>query len=167
MSSQDQIRTELFQWLGKMTANFSTLEGFTQIFLASLISDDPVIGRTVTADLGLRSMIPVLRSLYQYRVKDKKKIDRLRALLVKIHSLEEDRNRMVHSKWALDPAINQMVRSKATVRSKKGFEVEAQVVHHAQLKRLSNQIAYAAMELDDIRLEWQASTRSAATQPAS
>jgi hypothetical protein len=163
MSSQAEVDLELYQWLGKLTADFATLEAHMGLCISYLIGDDLILGRTITAELSSRNLVSVLNTLYEYRVDDPAKVEKLRTLLIEIQSLEDRRNRMVHSQWFLNPKTKQMLRKKLTTRFKTGFNIQMESVAPSELNRLANEIVIATLELDEIVSSWVQSKKQAAS----
>jgi hypothetical protein len=83
--------------LGRVTANFSILEGEITFFTCSLISRDQRLGQIITAELSFRARVALLSAAFRHRVQDQTLIDELEALLDRAHHVEEKRNIPLHS----------------------------------------------------------------------
>jgi len=87
--------------LGRAIANFQALESGLKRFIALLLdSSDLDPGRITASELSYRAKVAVLRALYDYRVSDKERTTRMRALLGRIAGFEDERNRFMHSSYS-------------------------------------------------------------------
>ena len=87
--------------IGNIVHNHSKIEHGLSMWLASLISDDDVIGFIITSEMSIRSLIKAFLSIIKYKAKTEKLIsDNLESiinLVTRINNVEQDRNIYAHS----------------------------------------------------------------------
>src|SRR5262245_52387236 len=124
------LSDEFLRALGRVTANFATLESYMDFAIGGLVGPEQAIGQAVAAELSFRNKCGMLSSLFQLRVKAAARPDadsclaKMKAFLGKANQLEARRNQITHSAWLTgenDPP-NQATRLKITAKQDKGLK---------------------------------------------
>jgi hypothetical protein len=148
---------EILLAIGRITVNFAILElaiaGYIDALLAPQHQD---VGRAVTANMSFKNLVNLLSSLHRLRVDDQVEQKRLDALLAGALTLEERRNVVTHSRWALDQDPREVVRWKTTARREKGLHDHFQKMTDAELHSLANELTqlYADMMNFMVESKW-------------
>ena len=87
--------------IGRITVNFSHLEFEVFFLIWPLLDSDQEAARVVSDMLSFRQKCELINSLCQLRATDKKEIEGLGDLTKKLDHVGLERNRLIHSVWAV------------------------------------------------------------------
>lgn len=128
--TDDPVSREHLQAIGSITVNFQMLESWLGMITWKLISDDQLLGQTITAGLSFRKLVDLLSSLSLYRAIEQ--TEDLDTLLKRALHVEDRRNTTMHSRWGSGDSPQTVTRSKTTARRPKGLQ------HHSELKSVAD-----------------------------
>src|SRR5216684_7706454 len=98
-----RITDKHYNAIGRVSVSFSDVEIWISGFIWRLISQDFHIGQMITAEMSFsRQLIPLLCSLFRYRVSDNIKFDKFNKLINRLSKIAEDRDHLIHSNWLVE-----------------------------------------------------------------
>ncbi len=134
--------------IGHVAANFALLEHTVESFSWQLIDPrDEMLGQLITAELSFRSRVTLLSALVHYRLQGASPVAELKQLLGEATTVEQERNKIVHSLWAFGPADSPetITRFKTTAKRSEGLR------HHFVQTRIVD-IESVADQIDEVAL---------------
>lgn len=115
--------------IGKVCLNFSTVELLLSAFVTRFISDDPKIGAILTSEMSYQNNLKAFASLVKYKITDGMLQDDFRLIIKKLHEIEQKRNEILHSVYALkDSTSEQIFRIKITSKQSRGLLATEELV---------------------------------------
>jgi hypothetical protein len=129
---------DFHQAIGRVTANFSSLEIFVAFLVWGFISSDPQIGKTVTAGANFSWLVERLSALVRYRVVDTEMKADLLDLAQRLRGAAERRNAVIHGA-TYESAEGDMGQLRIRVRRGELEEQENKVTAES-LNELANQL---------------------------
>jgi hypothetical protein len=147
------IDTALFEPIGEMTVNFAMLEQTLKHGIHRLLFPDgdegweDVTGSIVTSEMSFRRLTDLFRCLVEHRCSDEDQ-ETCRALCVEMYRLEERRNSIIHSHWAIDANTKGTVRLKTTAKGK-GLKHQEQPIKRGDIACIAEDLARLAKDLED------------------
>jgi hypothetical protein len=141
---------EYLQRIGKVTASFAMLEQTLSFFIWGLISNDPIIGQIVTAELRFKNLLSLLSSLGRHRTKNEKRIKELDDWIKRAMKVEEKRNVICHSIWGAGEAPNSITRIKTTAKISKGLRRQFEQTTVDDLDFIVNEIRAVSEDLNNV-----------------
>ena len=130
--------------IGKISVAFAEIESWVGFFVWALIGPEQHIGQMVTAEMSFSRQLDLLSSLFQYRCDDPEKLDDLKALILRLTELEQQRNTVLHSLWIRQSSNpSEAARLKITAKRKKGLAHSKEVVKPKQLEAIAGNLQVA------------------------
>jgi hypothetical protein len=127
--------------LGKLVANFQSVEIAIALIVWGLIAEEQQVGRIITSQLSFSKLLDVGSSLLRYRVGDDHEVvAELEGLLRRASEVEQKRNRLTHSAWAVGDDGEEVVRLKWTARRGQGLRQQEGSVAVDELKDAVSQM---------------------------
>jgi hypothetical protein len=126
---QHPVPEEHLRHIGDMTVSFSLLESVVQQLTGYLVSEQQRIGQIVTAELSFRSLRALAVSLYLERYGEDARYSTLSELMKRAATLEDRRNQIIHSVWAIkgrDREPNTVTRMKRTAKIQRGLRFQSE-----------------------------------------
>lgn len=116
---------ELIRQLGRLVIGFGQLQITLDLLMASLISQDQRVGRIVGSHVQFAALLNLIRALFiNAHGEADSDYARLSELLNEADAVSVDRNRLIHSAWAIsDEGVAATIRTPPKLR--KGFKVES------------------------------------------
>jgi hypothetical protein len=141
------IDPTFFEPIGRVTVNFEMLSHQVEFGIWHLLfgnhAGEQRTGQIVTADLSFGKNVELFACLYKHRFPkgDYKNLDHL---CKKLHTAEEKRNKITHSKWG-----GGTMRMKMTAKQKKGFHFQFEKMTRADVVAIADEIAQTATEFQN------------------
>ena len=134
---------ELPVLIGRITMNFQALEQVVSMAVWKAIGDEEIVGEILTAEMSFRNRVNAFQSLSIYRIEeethsDKGRLAELNVIVKEAGSIEETRNRYIHSLWTIAEPDGGLERIKVT--AKKRHTVQQEQVTEEQFSELSARI---------------------------
>jgi hypothetical protein len=153
------LSDEFLKQLGRVTANFATLEFYLAFAVTGLIGPEQAIGQMITSEMSFKAKLALLNSLLKFKLSAQHKpvagceaelIDLVRV----ITNIEGKRNHYMHSAWVLadgqDP--DKPTRLKITAKQKKGLHQYSEDVGAEDLQAFADEIRAAAEKMTPLLL---------------
>ncbi|MDX2196274.1 MAG: hypothetical protein NW207_07640 [Cytophagales bacterium] len=126
--------------LGKLTLNFSTLELTVSAFVSKLISDDSKIGAIITSEMSFQNLLKAFSSLSQYKLNNHIEYTKIFKLINRIKVVEQERNKLVHSAYAISNIEDRILRIKITAKQYKGLNIINEEINIKNFKNIITKI---------------------------
>lgn len=166
------IDRALLEPIGELTVNFAMLESTLKHGIELLLFPDGDDGWSqqtaaiVTSEISFRRLVDLFQSLVRHRCSEAD-ADIAKALCADMYRVEERRNAIIHSHWAVDASSKATIRMKTTAKGK-GLRHHEEVLTKPDLDKIAAEIAELAKRLDDfIRPETPPELDQEAGVPAS
>ena len=141
------LNRDLLAALGLIAYNFQNFEKQIEFLAWCLIGGDQAIGQIVTSQIPFARLCDLLGSLFRYRTNDAELIAELDDLLAKAANIEQDKNIIMHSAWAVANGPKAVVtRFKITARRDKGIKHQFQSMEASDLSKIASSVRKAANE---------------------
>ena len=135
------VPDELCSAIGMIAVTFSELEDCLGEAIISLLGARNGMGNIVVAEMSFRAKVNLFASLVLHYAADRSftipnapVADVLKELCANVFKVEELRNTVLHSSWVgLDMCDGQIVRRKASAKSKHGFRIAEEEVDSGYL----------------------------------
>jgi hypothetical protein len=147
ISSIDQ---SLLEPIGRVTVNFSMLEGGLKFFISILIGSDQRIGQIITAHQNVRQLIDLLGSLYKFRMRNDSLLTEFEQIRKSLEEANDRRNTLIHSQWASGNKPGESTRFKTVARAKKGLLLNLDTISIKDIDELSEFIAKVASDVHEL-----------------
>jgi len=123
--------------IGKICLNFSVLELLISAFASRLISKDSKIGAIVTSEMSFKNLLNAFDSLIIYRYSNEVKIlDNTKNIVKRLNIVEQNRNKMIHSSYAIKEGASGIFILKVTSKQSKGLAVSEEVINEEKFKNI-------------------------------
>ncbi len=116
MKLKHPVPDNLLVKVGDIVVSFAILESCVQGLLFVLLGEDQRIGKIMAAQLSFRRLRDSVKSLYAERFDSTHDLKHLEELLKEVDSIEQERDKIMHSDWAAGDATNTVTRIKITAR---------------------------------------------------
>ncbi len=140
--------------LGRVTVNFQLMEVYISFFLWALVdSEDQGKGQILTSKMPFSRICDVALALMKRKFADNHVdvVRRIEQHIKKASQLEQDRNTMLHSVWAVGTAEDPSTRLKYIISRRKGFEVVVEQVSPGDIQSIADDMKKLSEEfLKDI-----------------
>ena len=143
------LKPEQLQALGQITADFQVLEETISSFILDLIGAEPDVGEIITSELSFRKLIDLLSALFKHQVRNDTKIAEMERLVLRANVVEQKRNTIIHSGWALGNTDETITRVKTTAKQRHGLRVQSVEMDTVMLKQIADEIAELSADLSD------------------
>jgi len=135
--------------IGEVIIAFEELDDMVSGAISAILSRGDDIGRVVTAQLSFKTKVDMFGALF--------KADRPKSTITKIidelcagcHFIEEERNKIVHSKWKTNWQAPGIQRSKFTARAKHGLKETKETWHPGHFISVWVHCGYLGHEIDE------------------
>jgi hypothetical protein len=95
------VDSSLLQAVGRLTVNYSRLEGMLRWFIQVLVTEDRKVGDIVTAQSSVGTLAAMLEALYRHAYPGAVDHDDVKRLLSQLEVVQARRNALIHSSWWL------------------------------------------------------------------
>lgn len=116
-------KINLHEKIGEIVSNHAIIEYALANWLASLISEDYVIGKIITCEMSCKSLTQALQSIFNYRATinklEEKEWSEIKRLVSMINEAEQERNVVAHSVNV--NIFDTNIKYKETSKQKNGF----------------------------------------------
>ena len=148
---------ELNEALGSLTVAFSNLEGALAIGVWMMVDQDGTEkGPAITAGRRLLDLADLYFSLAKMTAPAlAEEFDKMRSRIV---SVNDRRNRYVHSIWGVTPSEGKNVRFRFTVRGRKGLSWDVELAKPADIRQLVGDAVELVTEIRTMTLRHLAPT---------
>ncbi|KKP90711.1 MAG: hypothetical protein UR94_C0024G0023 [Parcubacteria group bacterium GW2011_GWA2_36_10] len=133
--------------IGEISCNFSLLELYLSCFITRLISEDTKIGTIVTCEMSFQNLLKAFHSLLKYKINNEKDLKEANKLVKKLNSLEQERNKIVHSVYLSESDSKNIVRLKTTAKQNHGLKTTTEPVNLKKFTLLNEEIDQAIKDL--------------------
>ena len=138
--------------IGDITVSFALLETIIQFFVWSLIEQPQRIGQIITAELSLKNSRATLISLYKEKHGEDSGFKIIRELMKRAGKIEEKRNQIIHSVWAVGKDANSIKRIKTTAKEKCGLRFKYEDITADDLAEIADDIKKLTSEIQDFTI---------------
>jgi hypothetical protein len=139
-------KKEHLEAIGLITVNFAMLEREIQAGIEFLLGTDQLKAKIVTAELSFKNLLALFASLFRGLTATKEKISNLDVILKRLNIVEEKRNIIIHSLWAVGDSDATITRIKTTSKQKNGLKHQFEQVTVEMLNEIAEEIAQLAVE---------------------
>ena len=139
--------------IGDITVSFALLESEIQSLIGSLILEHQRIGQIITAELSFKNLRSLLVSLYKERHGKDSDFKKLQDLMKQAAQIEDKRNSITHSIWAVGKDKEHITRMKTTAKEKHGVRFKFEQVSLQALQDFADRIKLLAEEILCFRIE--------------
>lgn len=145
------VPSGLLARIGDITVSFALLESTVQTLVLTLIAGDQRIGQIIAAELPFRNLRALAVSLYKERHGEETGFATLAELMNRAAKLEEKRNQIVHSTWAVGATADTVTRIKTTAKERSGLRFQFVQVAEQDVADVASDIKGLAA---DVELFW-------------
>jgi hypothetical protein len=134
------IDRSLMEAIGELTVNFAMLEEILKDGIELLLFPEGdhgwahVTAAIVTSEMSFRRLVDLFQCLVEHRCAERD-IVTCRALSSEMYRLEQRRNTIIHSHWAIDGTSRATVRMKTTAK-RKGLKHHEEVLTRADISKI-------------------------------
>jgi hypothetical protein len=121
--------------LGKLSYNLSMVEMSLKAAIHKLLGTSVEISVIVTSELSYRALVNLASALLRYKLDNPAKINEFENLLKEANTLEQERNKYVHSLWLPNEDNTLMFRMKTTAKSAQGLRQQFEPADIEQIDR--------------------------------
>jgi hypothetical protein len=140
LSMEHPISDDYLKCIGDMTVSFSLLEFWVKSISYYLIRDNQRIAQIITSELSFKSLRTLVMNLYSERYGENSYFLLLRLLMDRAAALEDRRNQITHSMWAVGRKPNSILRIKTTSKEKRGLQFQFEDLTIEQLSKIVDDI---------------------------
>jgi len=139
--------------IGELTVNFAMLEQIVKHGIELLLFPDGdngwahVTSSMVTSEMSFRRLVDLLQCLVSHRCSEGD-AELCKELCLAMGRLEERRNAIIHSNWAIDGSSGATIRLKTTAKGK-GLRHHEEVLTSNDISKIADEIAAVAKRLGD------------------
>ena len=144
---QHTVGPKLLVHIGDITVSFAILENAIQALIGSMIAEHQRIGQIITAELAFKNLRALAISLYKERHGEDADFTALRGFMTRASQLEEVRNQITHSIWAVGNSPDTITRIKKTAKEKHGIRFQFTQVSESDLANVAKEIKTLAAEI--------------------
>jgi hypothetical protein len=148
---QHPVPEKLLTRIGDITVSFAILESTIRMLIGSLIAEHQRIGQIITAELAFKNLRALAVSLYKERRGEDADFAALKALMQRAAQLEERRNQITHSLWAVGSVAGTVTRVKATAKEKCGIRFQFEDLTEQDLAAVANDLKQLG---EEVQLFW-------------
>ena len=136
---------ELEKAIGRVTIYFSSLENTISRLIALLIGEQGTeIGVAITSELPFKQLVGMLQNIFRYKSNNADKITKLDKLLKSAFAISNERNKLIHSVWAMIPnRDDEYIRFKNNAKYKKnsnGIQRQSELLNPLEIYKLADKI---------------------------
>jgi hypothetical protein len=147
MPLQHPVPGEHLKHFGDITVSFALLESCVKNLAESLLGTSQRVGQIVTAELSFKALRDLTISLYLERNGEDDDFAQLRLLTQRLKEIEEKRNQMTHSLWAVGDDTGSITRIKASARERHGLQFRFEQIKSEDLASLAEDIKKLGEEI--------------------
>jgi hypothetical protein len=134
--------------LGKVIIAFEQLDEMLATSISFLLRRGDEVGRIVTAQLSFRAKVDMFGALFKAHRPQSTIFNLIDELCAACLQIEDERNKIVHSKWSNTLDNKALSRSKFTARAKHGLKEATDTWEPGHFISLENHCYYLAHEID-------------------
>ena len=131
---------EYYRAIGRITVNFSVLEGAVAQCVGQLLSNDQGFAQVVTSELSFKLTMTILHGLVKRQLPDKEKRKPIDDVLNRARAAEDKRNMIIHSEWSPKGAEGRITRIKFTAKVKRGLRHKFDEMSAEDLESIADEI---------------------------
>ena len=152
------VPEEHLKHIGDIIVSFALLEFQIKSLIGSLIAEHQRVVQIITAELSFKNLRALAISLYLERHGEDNDYSRLKLLMNKAGSLEENdkgisRNKIIHSVWAAGKDKDHITRIKTTAKQKRGFKFQFEELSAKDLEKFAEKIRQLAQNIQNFQIE--------------
>jgi hypothetical protein len=144
---QHSIPNEHLMQIGDITVSFALLEFVMKSIVGNLLSKDIQIGEIITSEMPFKGIRVLALSLYIKKYGKDEEYNNLNRLMKLTSKIEERRNQIMHSMWAVGKDTNHIVRIKSSSKESKGLQYKVEEMSEMDLKATAIEIQGVAGDL--------------------
>jgi len=146
---------EVAQSIGSVCMSFQSLEDALISGISYLLkTNDPVIGRIVSAEISFKTKADLVYSLFCYSGPAANDVEKLKSLLSRCFQAEAKRNMIIHSSWSYtDHEPELVLRHKRSSKFKKGYRLSSQEIGAENLDAIAEDLNQCARDVIDFLQE--------------
>ena len=134
--------------IGDITVSFAMLEGVLESLIWDLASpQDQRIGQIITAELSFKQRLHLASSCLRHKYSDRAKHEQMDALRQRALAVENERNKITHSTWAVGDTRETITRVKITAKARKGWTMKFEQISIKKLDELAEQIRVLSSDI--------------------
>jgi hypothetical protein len=148
--------------IGRFIANFALLEEYLRGIVCEIGRTSAPAGEILSSELSFRGLLECFGALVREYVADGQLHSEAEHLLKQVNSINEFRNRLVHSLWLPDHSSRVFaVRQKLASSRKRGFSAQVERFKRRDLISKSDEIAELTFRISDLyhRIEVEQAAR--------
>jgi len=146
---------EFMALIGYYSVTFAFLEDLMKFFINKLVNPkDNEFGLCLTATMGFQQMYHGLMSLYRKREVSDNLIDGMETILQHTKSLDEDRNKIVHSIWQLNKDNATIMRYRTIARFGSGLQPDNEELKTKDLEKKIEDLTQTVKSLLAMLDQW-------------
>jgi hypothetical protein len=149
---QHPVPEEHLKHIGDITVSFSVLEETLKFFLWEFITGDYRNVEIITANMPFSDIRPLAIGLYKQRYGEDDNFKILQKYINQCAKIEERRNQITHSVWLAGRDATSVTRMKATLRTKKGWQVKFSDETVQGLQDFANEIKSLAVQIHEFMI---------------
>lgn len=123
-----------------------------QFFVWSLVEQPQRIGQIITAELSFKNSRAILISLYKEKHGEDSGFRIIKELMNRAGKIEEKRNQIIHSVWAVGKDANSIKRIKTTAKEKCGLRFKYEDITADDLAEIADDIKKLTSEIQNFYL---------------
>ena len=145
-----KIPDEILRALGRVVINFQYLDMRLSATAARLISNDPEVGNMAIFQLSFGKKCDLIESLFLHIFGKLDSAKQFQEIIKEIGLVEQERNKVFHSAWAIEKETGETFRVKADLRKGKGLVVATPTVAAEDIDSLADEISRISIEFAKI-----------------
>ena len=146
------IDPSLMEPIGQVTVNFAMLEQHLSFGIGCLLHPEQRTGQIVTAELSFRQKVQLFSALFVHRFPDEDGTA-IKDLCSRLSTVEQERNLLIHSFWAVSKKAGESMRLKTTAKAK-GISFQRAVTNREDVEAVAGEVAEVSAELLDFVWEF-------------
>ena len=147
MTVPADLRDRLLHALGALVVNFSALEESLRDALWLLSGGDNQAINVLTAGLGFRNLVEKFGAVCRESDKLRTPVSDVEQFCGYLHSLNDERNQLIHSAWAIRPSQDAPQRFKRKASTKAGFTLDVQTVDPEEILAMAEKLRLVEVKL--------------------
>ena len=141
---------EWVRLLGEVLIKFADMEEDLRATLCEVVTDEDEVALILAAGIPFPAVVDKLSSLVQYRLRHIIDWQRFTELCTRLQRLNDRRNVLVHSSWAVNLDTGETYRDRIIARRKGGLRWEGETISKETLEALLSEIDETASQVWDL-----------------
>lgn len=138
--------------IGDITVSFALLESLMCSLTHDILESSHRIGQIVTAELAFKNIRALAISLFLELHGETTELSTLRLLMKRAATLEEKRNQITHSLWAVGDTTETITRIKTTAKEAHGIRHQFEQMSVDDLRALAALISELAEDIQSFHI---------------